>query len=277
MAIIIIILAVVGFIIYRKFFKTVVHGNMVCVTGGVKSGKTTFSFWLAYRTYKRNLRAVKLRNFVRRCLNALRKKPLPLEELPLFYTVIPVSVPHVLITDELMLRLNRFAYKSVIWIDEASLFADSQNYKNAFINKQLNMLNKLIAHETKGGTIIYNTQSISDLHYSIRRCLSEIYYVHTTTKWLPFMLVASVREERYSEDGMSTNEYNEDLTDTLKRVIMPKSVWKKFDCYCYSALTDNYDCYIIQNQTKTLKAKKIITLDPNARSEYICEEKTSKK
>ncbi len=254
MIIIIAILAVIAFMVWRKYFKLINTGSMVCVTGGVKSGKSTFSFYIAYKKYKRNLRAVRIRNFF---LRLFRK---PLDEEPKFYTVIPVSVPHVLLTDELLVRAKRFAYRSVIWIDEASLFADSQSYKNAYVNRQLNLFNKLIAHETKGGCIVYNTQSIGDLHYSIRRCLSEIYYVHDTFKYLPFFLVSTVREERYAEDS-AVNVYESDVEDTLKRVLIPKSVWKKFDCYCYSALTDDLPKHARDHKTDTLKAREIITLD----------------
>ena len=256
-------IAILLYHLYKKYFKIVSTGSMVCVTGGVKSGKTTFSLWLALRKYRRNLIGVYLRNFLRKVLIKLFPKKLAhveMEEKPLFYTVIPVKFPHVLLTDELILREERFAYKSVIWIDEASLFADSQAYKNHYVNRRLNLLNKLIAHETRGGAIVYNTQSIDDLHFSVRRCLSEVYYVHDTAKFIPFFLCSTVREERYCESGNIT-QYNEDVADSLKRVLIPKSIWKKFDCYCYSALTDEKRVHTDERTADTLKAKKIITLD----------------
>lgn len=265
---ILIALVVWAFVWWLKNCKTVKNGSMVCVTGGVKSGKSTFSFWLAYRAYKRNVRSVKFRNWLRKVFKIKGAD----EELPLFYTTIPVAVPHVLLTTELAMRLERFAYKSVIWIDEASLFADSQNYKNPVVNKQLTLLNKLIAHETKGGTIVYNTQSIGDLHYSVRRCLSEIYYVHSTFKWLPFFLMCSVREERYVEDNIAVNA-PEDLEVYLKRVVMPKTIWKKFDCYCYSKLTDDLPVNKNVTEAKSLKADKIVTLDTSIKVECDLNEK----
>lgn len=262
MWLILVLFVILGFWLYNKFFKVLKKGNMILVTGAVKSGKSTLSFHLAYSQYKKNLRAVKLRNFFKCLFSKVFNRDVFIDELPLFYTTIPVSVPHVLITRSLMERDERFAYKSVIWVDEASLFADSQTYKDNDLNDKLLMFNKLIAHETKGGTIVYNTQSIGDLHYSIKRCLSEIVYVYNTSSWLPFLLICNVREERFSEDGVNVNTYDSDVAEHTKRVIVPKSVWKKFDCYCYSSLTDDKPINDRVVESNTLKAERIVSINP---------------
>lgn len=260
-------LLIVGFIIFlfcyiRRKFKFPVVGSMACVTGGVKSGKSTFSFALAYKEYKRVRFKVKVNNFFRK----LFKKDL-LEE-PLFYSTIPVGIPHVLLTKELLLREKRFAYKSVIWVDEASLLADSMCYKDLDINDRLMLFNKLIAHETKGGLIVYNTQSVADMHYSVKRCLSETFYVHSMIKWIPFFLICTVREERYSEDGNVINAYNEDVEETLKKVIIRKSVWKMFDCYAYSAMTDYLDVADDVVEVTCLKAARLNSFNPRHDGEF---------
>lgn len=255
-----ILLAVVVILIYiyiRKNFKIPKTGSMVCVTGGVKSGKSTFSFAVAHSQYRKNLRSVKFRNAM---CKLFRKDNF--EELPLFYTTVPVAVPHVLLTEDLLLRNERFAYKSVIWVDEASLLADSMSYKDLDINERLMLFNKLIAHETRGGCIVYNSQAVGDLHYSIKRCLSETFYVHSTFKWLPFLLVVTVREERYSEDGTTVNAYTDDLEVNLKRVIIRKSTWKKFDCYCYSSMTDNLPVNGAVVTAADLKAQYLTSFNP---------------
>ena len=253
-AILLILAIVVGvYCIWSKFFKTPKMNNMVLVTGGVKSGKLTFSFHVAWSKFKQNRRAVRFRNFFAKMFGK------PLVEEPLFYTTIPVAVPHVLLTRELLMREHRFAYKSVIWVDEASILCDSMTYKDLDVNDRLLLFNKLIAHETKGGTIVYNTQSIADLHYAVKRCVNEVFYVHDTFKWLPFFLVCTVREERYSEDGTAVSTYDDDIEKTVRRVIVPKSVWKKFDCYAYSSMTD--DLYVEDNvvSATSLKAKGILS------------------
>lgn len=242
----------------KKNFKIPKIGAMTCVTGGVKSGKSTFSFALAYKSFKRNLRGVKIRNFFRKVFFIKDCD----EELPKFYSTIPVACDHVLLTKDLLLRNERFAYKSVIWVDEASLLADSQYCKDLDVNDKLMFFNKLIAHETKGGLVVYNTQSVADLHYSVKRCLSEVFYVHGTFKWLPFFLLVTVREERYSEDLSVTTNYNEDVEENLKKVIISKKVWKMFDCYCYSVHTDHLPIADNVQKADSLKARKLLSFNP---------------
>ena len=87
--------------------------------------------------------------------------------------------------------------------------------------------------------------------------------MHSTLKWLPFFLVVTVREERYSEDGLAINTYGEDVEDSLKRVIVSKKVWKLFDCYCYSILTDNLPVAdTVISEVPDLKARKIVSFNP---------------
>ena len=219
----IILILLFWFFVLRKF-KSPKVGAMCLVSGGVKCGKTTFAVHLAIKNHKRAVRRVKFRNFFARLL----KKPLL--PLPLLYSNIHLSgYPYVPLTRALLLRESRFVYGSVILCSEASLVADSQMVKNPLLNDELMLFNKLIGHETRGGMIIYDTQSIADCHYSIKRCLSEYFYIHHVVKWLPFFLVAYVREDRYSEDGSVLAVNTEDAEDTLKKVIIPKSIWKKFE------------------------------------------------
>ena len=227
------IVAVVVWYFIRKNFKTPMFGSMCVVTGGLKQGKSTFSLYLAYRTFKRNRRSVRFMNYFRKMFNK------PLQEEPLFYSTIPVGFPHVRITQDLIMRKQRFAYKSVVWIDEASLLADSSLYKDQVINAKLLEFCKLFGHETKGGCLFLVTHDIAELHHSMRRVCSESFYVDNTFKWLPFFMIVTVRQERYSESGTIMNNYNEDMEDSMKKVIVPKSIWKKFDCYCYSSMTDD--------------------------------------
>ena len=253
---IIIAICLVFLFLVRRKFKVPKFGSLCVTTGGLKTGKSTYSLHLAYKTYKRNLRSVKFSNFFRKIFGK------PLEEEPLFYSTIPVGFPHVRLTLDLILRNHRFRYKSVVWIDEATLLADSQLYKDNVLNAQLLEFCKLFGHETKGGCLFFTSHCLSELHIAMRRASSEYFYVHSICKWIPFFLIATVREERYSEDGTAVNVYESDVEDSLKRVIIPKSIWKKFDCYCYSILTD--DLYV-EDKVETadsLKAEYVISFSP---------------
>lgn len=244
----------------KKFlnkFKVPKLNSLVMVTGGVKCGKSTLSVHMAISTYKKNLRHVKFKNFFRKIFHK------PLQELPLLYSNVPLAIKYVPITRDMLLRKERFIYGSVVYIQEASLVADSQLIKDKELNNQLLLFFKLFGHESKGGTCILDTQCIGDVHYSLKRSLSEYFYVHHLVKWLPFFLIAYVVEDRYSDDGTIMATETQDIEDTLKKIIVPKRTWKYFDCYSYSVLTDDLSANndIVNNnlQTKDLKAYNIVS------------------
>lgn len=263
MSIIFIIIAVLLSIFLIRFLmkvKVPKIGSLALVSGGVKCGKSTLSVAIAISEHKKRVRKVKFKNFFRKIFN---RKPI---ELPLLYSNVPLACKYSPVTQDLLLRKERFVYGSVVYLQEASLVADSQLIKNQDINNQLLLFNKLIGHSTKGGCLIYDTQCIGDLHYSIKRCLSEYFYIHHLTKWIPFVLIAHVEENRYSDDGTIISTQNEDIELKLRKVIISKKTWKYFDCYCYSCLTDNLpvNTNSIDNNLKTtdLKARKIISFKP---------------
>lgn len=234
-ALIIIIIALIIFLfMFFRLRKIPKCGSLTLVTGGVKCGKSTLSVHLAIRMYRKVLFRWKIYMFLRKVLRFL-----PVKEKPLFYSNVPIAgINYVPVTEALLLREERFAYRSIIYIQEASLIADSQMCKDMDTNERLLYFNKLIGHETRGGSIIYDTQSIQDCHYAIKRSVSSYLWIHHNMK-IPFFVLVYVREMFYSEDGTGVNVFNEDVEKTLLRVIVPKIVWKRFDSYCYSKLTDD--------------------------------------
>lgn len=264
MIFLIILFALVALLLWwlSKRFKTPKFGALCVTTGGLKTGKSTFSLYLAKKTFKRNLREVKFKNFFRKLVNKLFNKQLPYEEEPLFYSTIPVAFPHVRLTLDLIMRKKRFRYKSVVWVDEATLLADSQLWRSEELNARLLEFCKLFGHETKGGCLFFTSHCLSELHASMRRASSEYFYVHSLFKWLPFFMIATIREERYSEDGTSVNVYDSDVEDHLRRVVIPKSIWKEFDCYCYSILTDELPVEDNVVEVDSLKAGQVVSFNP---------------
>lgn len=263
MWLIVLIIAVILLIAYLRIRKIPKYGNMVLVTGGIKTGKSTLSVYMVSRALKRQRIKYYIKCFFLRVFKFLRIKKFlnkPFPEKPILYSNIPLNIPYSPLTHDLIMRRTRFIYGSVVYVCESSLVADSMSFKDDNVNENMLLLNKLFAHETRGGIIFYDTQSVSDNHYAIRRCLNTYLNVHHTFKYLPFFLLMWVREERYSEDGQTVNTYNEDVEETLKLVIVPKSTWKKFDCYCYSAFTDDLPVSSnVVNRPPTLKAQRIVT------------------
>lgn len=259
----ILIIAGVIFALYliHKFFKIPKCGNLVLVTGGVKTGKSTLSVRLVYKLIRQQRRKVWILNHILHpilgWLPGIGKK-FAKRPRPLVYSNIPLNMPYVPVTKDLLLRKSRFVYGSIIYLCESSLVADSMSFKDEIVNEELLLFNKLIAHETKGGTLIYDTQSVSDNHYAIKRCLNSYFYIHHKLV-VPFFVILYVREMIFSEDNNAVNAVNEDVEASLRMVVVPKRTWKLFDCYCYSALTDDLPVEEEERIATTLKCTDIVS------------------
>lgn len=248
------LLFILLYVVYRKNFKRIVIGCVTLVTGAVKTGKSLLCVWLSQKKYRSIHRIWWFRS------NILRKK----SEEPLYYTNVFVTFGHYnpfkkltkwnkphrldknirLIEKEHLLRLKRFNYKSVIYIDESSLLADNQDYNNQIRNACLSLFNKLIGHETKGGYLFYDTQAIEDNHYSIKRVISNYQYIQKSIN-LFFFRVLYVREMISKELG--ENNFNDDIETTMRKVLIFRWWYKHYDRYYFSYLTDK-----LTNKSKKL-------------------------
>lgn len=257
-------------IVYIKYFKYIRCGNMICITGGLKTGKS----WLGVAQSIQLLNSQRFKvcivyNVIYRkgfyLLYALKTKGKikQKKEKPMLYSNIPLNVEYIPITKDLLQRMERPIYNSVCYICECSLVADSMTYKDALLNEELLLFNKLWAHSSKGGYLIYDTQCISDNHYAVKRCLNSYFYIHHTIKipLLPWGIMF-LREERFSEDGNIQNNYEEDVEKTLMIHFVSKKYWKVYDRYCYSVLTDGKpksNNIKAKNKKRNLKANEIVS------------------
>lgn len=247
-------------------FKFPKIGALAVFVGGVKSGKSGVSVGCTISNWKRIHRNWKMRCFFIKVINLFKKNKFDFPEEPFIYSSIPLGgVPYIPLTREHLLRKVRFNYKSVVFIDEASLVADSQLIKDKEINTELLLFFKLFGHETKGGKCIVNSHCLSDLHYALKRTTSQYFYMHHLSKYIPFFTLAYMREERYSDDGTATNIYENDLEESLKRVLFKTSTFKRYDPFCFSVLTDDLPLknVIKYNDKKdSLKADFILSFRP---------------
>lgn len=219
--------------LYFKFFKCPSFGAVTMITGGVKCGKSALTVKFALASYRRVLIRYYLQCFFAKIFR--KQKP----EKPLIYSNIPLyKVKYVPLTKSQLLREHRLNYGSIVILDEASLVADSMLIKDADLNVKLLKFFKLFGHETHGGKLFINSHCISDLHYSMKRCCSSYYYVHSLVK-IPFLSFFKVREERFSDDGTVVNNYDQDVDKSMLRIAMFNSTYKRYDAFCYSVLTDN--------------------------------------
>lgn len=253
---------------YVKHCKRIKLPNVYLISGGVKTGKSMVSVAFSVKTYKKNLRLAKFRNAIIKFINIFLPKRLKfdLPLLPMLYSNIKLrNIKYNLLTLDIILRKVRIPNKSVVLIDECSLLADSMLFKDKKINNQLMLFIKLFGHYTHGGTLIVNTQSIGDLHFSFKRCISNYLWIYSKTK-LPFFTKFNVRELMYSDDNASiTNTITTDTEKDMLPFFFLNKYYKYYDCYCYSILTDNlvyqvnYDEKVLSKKD-SLKTKTIISL-----------------
>lgn len=243
-------LLIVFYVLYRKNFKVLNVPSVCLVTGGVKCGKSLLCVYLATKDYKRRHRAWWFATHI------LRKN---IEE-PLFYTNVQISFrsindykdgvyykkrkPHKLdskivqITLDHLIRKVRINYKSVVYIQESSLMADSMDWKDYDKNIELSLWNKLFAHEGRGSAMYYDTQSPLDNHYSMKRVSSVYYFIEKNINLLLFH-VLWVRELINNENGV--NAFNDDVETSTRKVLIPFWYHHKYNRYEFSYLTDDLD------------------------------------
>lgn len=232
-----VILAIVLYCIYRKNFKHPVVPCVCLVCGAPKVGKSLLCVKLALKDYKKRHLKWRVRRF-------FGKE----EEEPLFYTNTAISFgnlkgkkPHKLdaniraIELEHLLRLKRFNYASVVYIQESSFMADNQDVRSQERNAELSLFNKLYGHETKGGVLYYDTQSTFDNHYSIKRVVSNYFFVQKSLNFILFRVVY-IREMINSDIGQ--NNFEDDIDTTTRKVLVPRWYYHKYDRYYFSYLTD---------------------------------------
>lgn len=263
----IILICIILFFIHKFLskYKYPKIGAIGVFVGGVKSGKSAISVGTAISYYKKAKRKWKLQKALIKIVNKFKKNKYKYPEEPLLYSSIPLKgIPYTELTREHLLRKKRFNYKSIVLLDEASLIADSQLIKDKEINTQLLLFFKLFGHETHGGKCIINTHCISDLHYALKRTTSDYFYIHHLAV-NPLFTITYLREERYSEDGTTVNTYDEDVEQSLKKCIMFKNIYKKYDPFTFSILTDDLETKnktVYLGRKESLKSEKIVSFRP---------------
>lgn len=254
MGLIIIILIILFFVLYFLNFKKLKVSSINLFTGQLKTGKSALSLRYALFYYKQALRAYYIKRFFNTIF--INFNLYISIEKPLLYSNIPLGVMYTPLTKDILLRKERIAYKSIVFIDEISLVADNYDFKDLNMNYQLKMFFKLFGHMSRGGKLFINTQNIEDNHYIVKRSINQYLYIHHKIR-LPFISIFKVREMIYNE-GVN-NVVNTDAEEDLKTIIVFNSIFKKYDCYCYSILTDNlpYSKQVFKKLWK--KTKEILT------------------
>lgn len=271
----VLILVAIGIFLLWFFIFKVKHlkvPDVYLVTGGVKTGKSFVSVYLAVRQYKRNCRKVKITNFFIKIINVFKgifKKPyICNKEMPMLYSNMHLrNVKYNLLTLDIIKRKVRIPVKSVVLIDEVSLLADSMlafhKRDDKLIHEQLLLFVKLFGHYC-GGTLIVNTQCLQDCHMAFRRCVSKYLWIDNKRKF-PFFSLLQVRELAHSEDKDIVNNFDKDTEVDNRPLFIWNKYMKYYDYRCYSIFTDglrlqvNYD-NPVKDKHDSLKTSVLLTL-----------------
>ena len=259
-----VVIIVAGLLLFFliRFFRKHSYPAMNCVclvTGGVKVGKSTFCVWKCVTEHFWRYVKVKIYNFFH------RKN---LRELPYLYSNIPLKYfGYRRFTEDILLRKKRLPYGSICYLNEASLVADSMLYKNQQINEDLMLFVKLYGHATYGGMLLFDTQSVGDLHFAIKRCISEYVYIDGNKKRL-FGCLFSYRRMKFSDVDGSSIDVNifDGKEEERSSVWVPKLTWRIFDAFCYSAFTDYLPVSCEKSNSKSLKADTLLTLSDSRKA-----------
>lgn len=240
---ILLVVAVIITIVVATHFKRLRYGNLVLITGGVKTGKTQLSVALAVKQYRKQLAKW------RRACRKARRRYEPLPEKPLLYSNMPigrVGDGYAPLTLELVTCQKRFRWGSVVYYNEASLIAGSKDIKDEVLNDHLLKFFKLCAHFTMGGYVFLDTQSPADCHYTVKRSLSTAYDIWYRVT-LPFVSLIWLREMKIVDgEGSVAIDTQIDPQDSVLdggkkkyfRLILNKW-WKYYDQYAYSAQVEH--------------------------------------
>lgn len=228
-------------LIYRRNFKKIKTPSVALVTGGVKCGKSLLCVKLAIKDFKKRHRIWWIKTKLFRKI---------LEE-PLFYTNCTITFGNLkkhkshkldgcirAVSLDTLTRDKRFNYGSVIYINEASLMADNMDFNNKERNCDLSLFAKLIAHETRGGVLYLDTQSVLDVHYAFKRVSSTYLFIQKNINLFLFH-VLYVREMINTENGV--NNFEDDVDCTTRKVLIPFWYHHKYDRYEWSYLTDELE------------------------------------
>lgn len=227
------LIAIILIVLIVIYSRAPYIGCLTLITGALKSGKTLMGLRCALRKYKMACIMWKLKCLWRRLIGQIEP------EKPLFYTNIAVAgVRFVPVTLDILYRRVRVAHKSVMFLSETSLIADSMTVRDALLNEEINTFFKLYGHESHGGKCIIETQNVLDNHYAIKRCLT-FYYNIDANFTLPFFKLVRFYKVFYSDDDTVRNVVSLNSKVDYSYMLIPKSMFTRYDSYTYSWLTDD--------------------------------------
>ena len=271
-----------NFIRSKKFPQDTV----ICLTGGLGTGKTLIAVDRAIKEYRKRLFMWRIGLYNKRKGLKVFKKA----EMPKLYSNIPILLKRPIyiskklipykeyfsevLTYEHILLLNKIPEYSVILIDEVGQVADQYQYDNPFVMQNLQEFIRFFRHYIDG-KLILTDQSSSNIVVAIRRRINKIYNLHDFRRnWLFFYKV-KVQELFITEDIMATAEQNIHKEYEFFYGLLPLKwlkflditklfTYKKYDSRCYSIMYDDVVRKQNDSQHQDYKTDYVIDIPNNA-------------
>lgn len=255
MVLLIIIIIVIVFILFlfrrsKKFY----FDNVVMLNGSIGSGKTSTGVKIAFNSINKAHSIWWRKKYIYSKIFKFKYSPMALKELdeePLLYSNIPLKHKYYTpLTTDILQRSSRCHYKSVIFIDESSLLATSLDYKDKELSESLTLFLKLVRHSLHGSyrnllgsypNLIITTQSKNDNHFAFDRTLNQVLYIFKSIS-IPFFKVVWARDLLLIDSVL--NNFDDDIKQSfsIRWFLVPKSIFKRYNSYCYSFLSDDFTC-----------------------------------
>lgn len=266
--IIVICICVFIFIMYRRSKRF--RPDTICMVNGANgTGKSLLCVNKAFRDFRKShniwwrrthfwIKVPLINKFMHIDIN---------EEEPLIYSNIPLFEDrrknilfkyYVPLTNDIIRRVKRPRYHSIILWDDCSIMATSMDYKDKQLSNSMSFFLKMIRHELKGANrnlfgshcnLYINTQSKNDTHFSIDRSVNQVMYI-LKSRSIPFFKILWVRDLLLIDSVENT--FKDDVKNELSTrwLLIPKSTYNKYDSYAYEFLShdlpvlDNNNCKI---------------------------------
>jgi hypothetical protein len=274
--IIVSILLIIFFAWFWKNHKTIKCNSILFISGAPKTGKSLLSIYFVFQFYWFAITKYYLKEYLNWLPNTLvygKIYRINDDERPLIYSNIPLNSEYgyVPVTKDMITRNEKINDGSVMYLGEYSLIANSRlgekkttkfsSVDYDLVNEQLLLFTKLCGHQFNG-RIICDSQTICDVHYSMKRVLSNYLYIHHTRKLL-FHNIIWVQENIYSSDNSAIQTSDGDIESNLKWLLVPRRKnYKRYDYRCYRWFTRNLKRktpLVYKDKYDSLQAKNVVS------------------
>lgn len=260
--------------------------TVICLTGGLGTGKTLIAVDRAIKEYRKRLFMWRIGLYnKRKGLKVIKKA-----EMPKLYSNIPVLLKRPIyigkslipykeyfsevLTYEHILLLDRIPEYSVVLIDEVGQVADQYQFDNPFVMQNLQQFIRYFRHFIDG-KLILTDQSSSNIVVAIRRRINKIYNLHDFRRNWFFFYKVKVQELFITEDIMTTSEQNIHKEYEFFYGLLPLKwlkflditklfTYKKYDSRCYSIIYNTVYPQGKDSQHKDYKTDYVIDIPNNS-------------